>query len=291
MALTHSISFRMFAYIFIKTFSLKDIYIRTITGAIFLIVVIGSLLFHPLAFFTLFFIFNFIGLNEFILLARKGESRKGSAIYFTFGSLIYVITAGIGLGYIDIRFAYLAFALLSLLIIFEVIRKDKPSWQRVGAYLAAYFYVSIPFGLMNALFLTKGKLDFSPAILISLFVIIWSSDIFAYLVGSMIGKHRLHERISPKKSWEGSIGGLVFACIAAYILSLFISDYSLVEWLILASIIVITGTFGDLSESLLKREAGVKDSGNIFPGHGGVLDRFDAVLLATPFVFVYVNLI
>ncbi len=281
----------MFAYIFIKTISLKDIYIRTITGAIFLVVVIGSLLFHPLAFFALFFVFNLIGLNEYFLLARKEDSRKDNYLYFIFGSLLYALVALMGLAYLDIRFSYLAFAIMCSLIIFEVMRKNKPSWQRVGSFLAAYMFISIPFGLMNALYLTKGSEVPHPGILISMFVIIWSSDIFAYLVGSMIGKHRLHERISPKKSWEGSIGGLIFAFIAAYILSLFLTEYTLIEWLVMATIIVITGTFGDLSESLLKREAGVKDSGKIFPGHGGVLDRFDAVLLATPFVFVYVNLI
>ena len=124
-----------------------------------------------------------------------------------------------------------------------------------------------------------------------MFVIIWTSDVFAYLAGSMFGKHKLMERISPKKTWEGSIGGLFFSLIAAYILSLLVPQLSLVEWMILTIIIVISGTLGDLVESLLKRNADVKDSGTIFPGHGGVLDRFDAVIFATPMVFVYINLI
>lgn len=143
---------------------------------------------------------------------------------------------------------------------------------------------------MNALFLTPQVDDYFSGLLIGLFVIIWSSDVFAYLVGSAIGKNRLFERVSPKKSWEGSIGGLSFALLAAYILSLIYPQISLVNWLVLAIIIVIAGTFGDLVESMLKREAGVKDSGTILPGHGGVLDRFDATIFAVPFVFVYVNL-
>lgn len=144
---------------------------------------------------------------------------------------------------------------------------------------------------MNALYLIPGHETYTTAILIGLFVLVWSSDVFAYLIGSMFGKHRLFERVSPKKSWEGSIGGLAFAILAAYILSLFYTELSIINWIIMAVIVVITGTLGDLSASLLKRIAGVKDTGTLLPGHGGVLDRFDAVLFAAPFVFVYINFI
>jgi len=150
---------------------------------------------------------------------------------------------------------------------------------------------------MNSLFYAPSfffsSLNYShqSGTLLGFFVIMWSNDVFAYLVGSKIGKHKLFERHSPKKSWEGSIGGFIFAIIAAFILSIFYTHFSVVEWISLGAIIAVTGTFGDLAESLLKRNSGVKDSGTIFPGHGGVLDRFDAVLFASPFVFVYLNLI
>ena len=132
---------------------------------------------------------------------------------------------------------------------------------------------------------------FDGFLLIAVLVIIWCNDILAYLTGSFFGKHRLFERISPKKTWEGFAGGLIMALVAAFILSLFSSTLSVIEWLILALIIVLTATIGDLSESMLKRYAGVKDSGNLMPGHGGILDRFDAVLFATPFVFIYFKLL
>jgi phosphatidate cytidylyltransferase len=111
------------------------------------------------------------------------------------------------------------------------------------------------------------------------------------LTGSFFGKHKLFERISPKKTWEGFFGGLLFALLSAYVLSLFSASLSYTEWLVLATVIVLAATIGDLSESMLKRNAGVKDSGNLMPGHGGVLDRFDAVLFATPFVFIYLKFI
>jgi len=267
---------------------LKDIYIRTLTGFFFLVAVIGSILLHPLAFFGLFFVFVFLGLKEFALLT--GNGRKTNVAFYVLGMFVYILTGLIGLGLVDIRYAYLILLVFPLTIICELFRKKDASWNRIGACFTAFFYVALPFGLLNALFVLPDREGYHTGILIGTFVIVWSSDIFAYLAGSMFGKHRLFERISPKKSWEGSIGGLLFALLAAYILSLFFNELSLTRWLIMAIIIVITGTLGDLSESFLKRKAGVKDSGNIFPGHGGVLDRFDATLFAVPFVFVYINL-
>jgi len=269
---------------------LKEIYIRTITGALLLVAVVGSIFVHPLAFFGVMFFFCLIALNEFFVISGLGESRKTNYLYFLFGMFNYVIVGLIGLGYLDIRFAYLTILTFPVTILFGLFKRTTHVWKTVGVQFTGWLYLSIPFGLMNALFLSPVVDGYFIGLILGLFMIIWTSDVFAYLVGSAIGKHRLFERISPKKSWEGSLGGLVFALVAAYILSLFFTQISLVDWMILAVIIVVTGTFGDLAESMLKREAGVKDSGTILPGHGGILDRFDATIFAVPFVFVYVNL-
>lgn len=246
---------------------------------------------HPLLFFIVFSAFTFVGLIEFLKLSPVKDGINKNIGYLIFGMLIYALTGLIGLGYLDIRFIYLLLLIFFLTFVFELFRKQNASQERIGAWFMGFIYVALPFGLMSSLFVS-GNLDgFRIDILIGMFIIIWSSDVFAYLVGSWIGKHRLFERISPKKSWEGSIGGLVFAMLAAYILSLIFHHFTLIEWFIFAVIVVITGALGDLIESMLKRQAGVKDSGTLLPGHGGVLDRFDAVLFATPFVFVYVNLI
>ncbi|MFK5855749.1 MAG: phosphatidate cytidylyltransferase [Bacteroidota bacterium] len=270
---------------------MKDIYIRSLTGIVFLAVVIGSILLNPLAFLLVFSVFNFIGLKEFARLANRSNKTSATATpeYYIFGMLIYFIIGLAGLGYLDVRFSAVIFVILFVQIAIELYRKD-PQWKNITTLITGYIYIAVPFGLMNSLFYT-GAIDQSQSgILIGMFVIVWTSDVFAYLTGSMIGKHKLMERISPKKTWEGSIGGLFFALISAYILSIFVPQLSIVEWLILSVVIVISGTLGDLVESLLKRNAGVKDSGTIFPGHGGVLDRFDAVIFATPMVFVFINL-
>ena len=128
-------------------------------------------------------------------------------------------------------------------------------------------------------------------VLFGYFGILWISDTGAYLVGSAIGKHRLFERISPKKSWEGSIGGAIFALGGAALCWYLFGDILLWQWFVLGLIIVIIGTLGDLVESLFKRSLGVKDSGSILPGHGGMLDRFDAVFISAPFVFAYLMII
>ncbi len=256
-----------------------------------MIIVIGSILLNPLAFMMIFSVFTFIGLKEFARLTKSSNniSGKATAEYYIFGMLIYFIIALSGLGYIDVRFSAVILVILFIQIAIELYRKD-PQWKNITSLITSYIYISVPFGLMNSLFYTGAIEVWQPDILIGMFVLIWTSDVFAYLTGSMFGKHKLMERISPKKTWEGSLGGLFFALIAAYILSIFITQLSFVEWMLLTVIVVISGTLGDLVESLLKRNAGVKDSGTIFPGHGGVLDRFDAVIFATPMVFVFINL-
>lgn len=270
---------------------MKDIYIRTFTGALFLIAIIGSIILHPLAFFAVLFVFSSLALNEYFLLAAKGESRKNNLSFFVLGIIIFILTGFIGLGWLDIRFAAAIIPLFLIVIVLELFRKPNPSWSRIGIYLTGFSYISIPFGLLNFFYVIPDSDTQSIGVLIGIFVIVWSNDVFAYLVGSMIGKHRILERISPKKSWEGSIGGLIFAMLAAYLLSLFFDQLSLTRWIITAIIIVVFGTLGDFAESMLKRQAGAKDSGNLLPGHGGVLDRFDATLFAAPFVYFYLNLL
>jgi len=270
---------------------LKDIYTRTLTGIVFLIIVIGSIILDPLAFFIVFSVFSFIGLNEFFKLANPSPNLKVSPEYYFFGLLIYTIIGLSGLGIIDVRYSAIIFVIFFIQIAIELFRKADPNWRNISVYLTGYIYISVPFGLMNSLFYSGAIDQPRTGILIGMFVLIWTSDVFAYLTGSLIGKHKLHERISPKKTWEGSMGGLFFALLAAYILWVLVPELNLVEWMTLTIIIVISGTLGDLAESLLKRNAGVKDSGTLFPGHGGVLDRFDAVIFATPMVFVYINLI
>lgn len=153
-------------------------------------------------------------------------------------------------------------------------------------------YVALPFALLPALVFVGDpahpmEIHYRWIFPLSVFIFLWTSDTGAYCFGSLFGKHRLFERISPKKSWEGSIGGAFTSLLAAYIISLWDSSLTLPQWLGFSLVVVIFGTWGDLVESLLKRQLGLKDSGNILPGHGGLLDRFDSSLLAIPASLVY----
>lgn len=152
-------------------------------------------------------------------------------------------------------------------------------------------YIIIPFLLIIKLaYLTN---DFEPSIIIGMFILIWANDTFAYIVGKAIGKRKLFERISPKKTIEGFAGGMLFTIISAYFLgkSIYFTVLSPWQWMAFAAILVVFGTLGDLVESKLKRNAGVKDSGNIMPGHGGILDRLDSILFAIPFIFLYYQIL
>jgi phosphatidate cytidylyltransferase len=150
-------------------------------------------------------------------------------------------------------------------------------------------YCAAPFSLLN--FIALGsELSFTPWFVLALFVFVWINDSGAFLVGTQIGKHRLLERISPKKSWEGFVGGLLFTLASSLVFAHFFSEISLYIWLGLSATIVVFATLGDLTESLLKRTLGVKDSGKLLPGHGGMLDRFDSIIMAIPALYIYLKL-
>ncbi|MEA3446707.1 MAG: phosphatidate cytidylyltransferase, partial [Bacteroidota bacterium] len=181
---------------------------------------------------------------------------------------------------------------LSLLIfVIELYRKHSHPFSNIAITLLGPAYIFLPFALFSGLVFFNENTNYNPDILLGLFILIWIYDSGAYIFGVSFGKHRLFERISPKKSWEGLIGGVVSALLVAWLISGWLVTITLTDWFAITIIVIVAGTYGDLAESMLKRSLGVKDSGNIMPGHGGILDRFDAVLLASPLVFTYLELI
>ncbi len=269
---------------------MKELYIRSITGALFAVFVLGAMFWSFWAFFGVIGVFTAVGLSEFIRLFTSGNN-KGSIIYYFVGIVIYGLTA-LTLTYkIDISTLLLIIPGMFLLLAAELYKKPNPDWQNIGGYFTGIFYVAVPFGMMNAFFFIKSGSTAVPWELLALFILVWTNDVFAYLTGSLIGKHKLFESLSPKKTWEGTLGGVTFTVLFSWLFSLFTDSLTIWQWLIMGLIISVAANFGDLGESLLKRNAGVKDSGKIFPGHGGVLDRFDAMIFATPFVYYYLFLI
>lgn len=197
---------------------------------------------------------------------------------------------------IDLPLQFMALIPLSFtyIMIKELFGKLKNPFVNIGFTVFGFIYVFIPMVSLYLIgFYDKYSItsSFNPIILVAFFLLIWANDTGAYLVGSAIGKHKLMEKISPKKTIEGSLGGLFLTLIGAYVVSLFATQISILDWFVIAVIVVIFGSLGDLFESLLKRKAEVKDSGKIIPGHGGILDRLDSILFAAPVVLIYLMLI
>ena len=188
---------------------------------------------------------------------------------------------------------YLHFLLITSLfvpVIYQLFKsKITLTSSKLGHYFLALAYVALPFAMLIQIPFIDG--EYHPKIILSVFVLIWISDTFAYLVGSTIGKTKLYKKVSPNKTVEGALGGLVAALIGGYIISLHLTNIALIHWIIIAFIVFGFGLLGDLIESKFKREAGIKDSSNFIPGHGGFLDRLDSIIFAAPFVYVYLHII
>lgn len=262
---------------------------RTLSGAVFVTLVVGSILLSHYTFAAFFAIICGLGVREFHKLTNnKSEVAVNQFISMT-GAILLFLTSYLvkSLQFSNSIFSVYGFYIV-LVLIFELYRKKANPLHNWAYFILGQFFVALPFSLLNFILFID---NYQPIILLAVFVTIWVNDSGAYLVGVSFGKHRLFERISPKKSWEGFIGGAVFALIPTYVFSLLIPQISLINWLIFSEIIVVFGTFGDLIESLMKRTVNVKDSGNVIPGHGGLLDRFDSMLLTAPVIFIYLNLL
>jgi phosphatidate cytidylyltransferase len=207
-------------------------------------------------------------------------------VYLFFSTFVYVNE----LSGKEIFLPYLLF--LMYVFIAELYRKDSNPVNNWAYTLLSQIYCAGSFSLLNFILFTPASdgVEFTPLFALTLFVFVWLNDTGAYLVGSTIGKHRLFERISPKKSWEGFWGGFLVVLLSSQLFAYYVPDLSWYNWLGLSAIVVLFATWGDLIESLFKRTLAIKDSGNIIPGHGGMLDRFDSILMAIPAMYIYIEL-
>lgn len=266
---------------------------RAVTGVLFVIVLVGCILYSPLSFGILFTIISVLSVHEFAqLVSKSSEVSINKTITALGGAYLFLalmsfctqqsVGARVFLPYLG---------LLLYMMITELYLKKKNPTGNWAYSMLSQLYVALPFALLNVLAFQNspetGSVTYNPILPLSIFVFIWLSDTGAYCVGSLIGKHRLFERISPKKSWEGSIGGGIFSIASSLGFAHFFPFMPGWQWVGLAIVVFIFGTWGDLTESLMKRQLGIKDSGNILPGHGGMLDRFDSALMAIPAAVVY----
>lgn len=266
---------------------------RAITGILFVAVLVGCILYDPLTFGALFVIISALAIREFgHLLNQTGGVSINKTITMLGGAYLFLAVMGFCIDAVGGSKIFIPYLLLVLyLIISELYRKKENPVLNWAYSMLSQLYIALPFAMLNVLAFQNdpetSSVSYNPILPLSIFIFIWLNDTGAYCVGSLIGKHRLFERISPKKSWEGSIGGGVLAIASAFVLAHFFPFITMMEWAGLALVVVVFGTWGDLTESLLKRQLKIKDSGNILPGHGGVLDRFDSALMAIPAAVVY----
>jgi phosphatidate cytidylyltransferase len=286
---------------------------RLITGSIFVVVLVGCIWFSPWTLLVLCLAITVLGLSEFYKLSLKANAEPQSSWGILVGAIVIttVFFQRAGgypwLGYIILPLVFITFFI-------ELFRKKQNPIANISWTFGGLIYIALPIMLLISTFTPYGLLRISsewiseesieevigykPEPILTIFILIWISDSMAYVCGRLFGKHKLWERISPKKTWEGFIGGLLFSGVSGHFLGLlWLSDHDhnvAIMWTIIAVVISITGMLGDLVESLFKRSIDVKDSGRILPGHGGILDRFDALFLSVPFAltvyWIYPNL-
>ncbi len=266
---------------------------RTITGVIFVILIIGSVILSQWAFASLFFLVTIGGMFEFLRISKALGGNVNKTALLISAAFTYALIVSVTFGYLNPDALIYGLAIFPLIASFELFRNSKSPLANVSHTIAAILWIVMPLALLNGFFNPNPNLEAAwsqSGALLGFFLILWIYDSGAYIAGSMLGKHKMMERISPKKSWEGFAGGAAFSFLTAFLISASFTEFSLSQWMIIALMIIIFGTLGDFIESMLKRSAGIKDSGKILPGHGGILDRFDAVLIAAPLVFLLIRL-
>ncbi|MBD5206615.1 MAG: phosphatidate cytidylyltransferase [Bacteroidales bacterium] len=267
---------------------LRKVGVRALSGIVYCAVIIGCILWGYQGVTLLAFVFSILGCIEFAKINRDLDSR-------TFPTLILDVLGCVSLCclYVDYIFYIWAAIMVFRFIIELYISTDNPL-KGLSHSMLTQIYIGFPMAVM-----TWISVELSPMLLLAIFFLLWINDTGAFLVGSLIGKHKLFERISPKKTWEGFFGGFIFCLIASALFYLYCNNFfetdkigaNMCTWLILGALVSIFGTWGDLIESMIKRSANVKDSGNLIPGHGGILDRIDSLLLVLPVFGIFLALL
>ncbi len=278
---------------------MNNFFRRTLTGAWIVLFVLGGFWIHPFTFLITGLILLVGTQYEYYCIVRKAGMNPRITAGLVTGISVYAISALVSSALIPARSYLLVIPLFTGIMILELYRSQEKPFDSLAHTFFPLLYTALPFSLfpfsafahqgLNTL-LSHGNTIFSPGIIIGFFLLIWANDTGAYLAGISFGRHRLMERISPKKTWEGFFGGMIIAAIAAWLLARWLGVVSTAGWLFISVIISAAGTYGDLIESMLKRSAGVKDSGNILPGHGGFLDRFDSTIISFPLVYLFISL-
>lgn len=278
---------------------MKNLIIRAITGAVFVAIMVVGISFRPDVMILLFAAITGLTIWEFTGLVNQSENVAVNRFISTAAGIYFFLAVAGYCSGLTPSAAFVPYLLTVVyLLVSELYLKQTNPINNWAYTMLSQMYIVLPFSMINVLAFRStpdGNVTFEWLLPLSLFIFLWTNDTGAYCSGSLLGRHKLFPRISPGKSWEGSIGGAVFVMIAAAIIYFLnvgqtdglVAGMPLWQWLGLGLVVVVFGTWGDLVESLFKRTLGIKDSGNILPGHGGMLDRFDSSLMAIPAAVVY----
>lgn len=267
---------------------------RTVTGILFVGVLLGCVLLGPVSYSILFTLITASAMLEFGRLVNQAEGVSINRLVTMLGGVfLFLAFLGFCSGWTDLH-VFIPYPLILIYLFISELYAQKEAPLNNWAYsMLSQMYVALPIAMLNLLaFPSFSGLDgYNPILPVSVFAFLWLSDTGAYCFGTLFGKHRLFERISPKKSWEGFLGGAAVAIASAFAFAHHFAFLNTAQWVGLAAVVVASGTWGDLVESLFKRQLHIKDSGNILPGHGGILDRFDSALTAIPAAVVYLYIL
>lgn len=275
---------------------MKSLIVRGATGIVFVGLLLSAIIYGHVTFGILFCIITGLAVNEFCNIMQSYKKTTFSTLLAVLGG-IYLFFVIFAITHMEIEKPMSLMLPYILLVVYmfvrELYRKEGGALDNFAYFTLSQIYAALPFALLNLLsaYGSNNNEHYSYILPLAIFIFLWSNDTGAYCTGCTMGKHKMFERISPKKTWEGFAGGAIAAIIAGYIMSLFFDVLNTWQWMTMAAIVVAAGTLGDLIESCMKREAGIKDSGNIMPGHGGILDRFDSSILAIPCVLIFLYLL
>ena len=263
---------------------------RALSGAVFVAIVIGSIWLHTYTYAGVMVVVVVWAMLEFYNIVIIDRVKAGKIIGTLTGVALFAACFFYVQNIVSGNVFLFFIPLLVFLFISQLYSGNHSSFRAIAYTLTGVVYIALPFSLCNGLVFPHDG-EYLPDILLGFFILLWTNDTFAYLTGVAFGRHRLFERISPKKSWEGFVGGLICTATMSFAVAGIFPILPYYHWLVVAAIIVVFGVYGDLLESLLKRNLKIKDSGHFLPGHGGILDRFDSVLLAAPMVYFYLKLV
>ena len=263
---------------------------RAITSLVGAALILAALIYSDWTYFLIFGTILGMSQMEFYKLSGLDGMLPLKSFGTILGLLIFTLTFLVEKEHLPHEYLYLIFPLVSLTFFIKLYKKtDKKPFTGVAYTYLGIFYVAVPISLLNlAVFSVDAVYHYE--ILIGCLLILWASDSGAYFAGTRFGKTKLFERVSPKKSWEGFLGGAFSAILVAFVISQYFTVLEDWKWLVIAGIIIIAGTYGDLIESLFKRSIEIKDSGSVLPGHGGFMDRFDGLLLSAPFITAFLKI-